>query len=92
MIFFDENEKLYYEDEFAKYYTSGLTIELTKYIREDDQTNGNKGLYRYFVLLAKKDNTKEYVIFNDKGMPVYANGSYEAICVQIDILKFANMG
>lgn len=89
---FELNEKLYFEDEKAKYYTNDFTASLTKFVREDNPSNGNKGI-NCFVLLAesKIDNVREYVIFNNKGVPVYSNYSYEAVCCQIDILQFSEM-
>lgn len=87
---FNFEEKIYFEDEYAKYYTNSFTKTLTKYAQEDNPTNGNKGI-KCFVLLADKNGYREYVIFNDKGIPIYANSSYEAISVIIDILQFKTM-
>lgn len=88
---FNFEERLCFEDDYAKYYTNTFTKTLTEYAQKDNCSNGNKGV-ECFVLLAKsKCGDTEYVIFNNKGMPIYANASYESVACMIDVFQFIGM-
>lgn len=90
---FDLNRELVFENENAWFYKDDNCVSLTKYIRKDDECNGNKGLKGWYVLLVKNkhDESQEYLIFNDRGEIYDVCNSFEGTAVKIDIIKFARM-
>lgn len=66
---------------------------LTKYIQEDDSTNGNKGLKgrKVVVVELKEDKSRSILMFNNNNTIINECSGYENACVCIDLLKFGNM-
>jgi hypothetical protein len=86
--------KLVFETDTAKWYTNSFTESLQDYLHNDSQGkayHGNEIVFSdYYVYMVETDEYgKEYVVVdNSTKEPMYANSSFEGICVWVDMIRF----
>lgn len=82
--------ELMYENDKAKFYNTEMADTLTDYCTMNlgMRTPKLKG-WKCYLALEKDTKTKSFVLFNDKGEPVYSTNKFDAMASHIDMIRLS---
>ena len=88
-MFDDDKDVLLYENDVYRFYKNYWTRTLTKKLRTMDIHGIEFPRYGVVKFESKSGNEPSgYLIWNDKGEPIYDSSSWEEISNHIEIMKY----